>query len=331
MKKIIVFNVRDEEESLALNWAKRNNVELKIVKEQLTMDNVNLIEGFDGVSTSQNMKVPNEIYPILNKFGIKQIAQRSAGFDYYDLESSKEHGIIISNVPVYSPESIGEYAVTSALMLIRKMREIEVNTKALDFRWQPQIRAGLLQEMTVGIIGTGNIGRATANIFKGFGSKVIGYDLYPNDAAKEILEYKDTIEEVVKEADVISLHVPATKDNHHQFNDAMFKLFKPNAYLINAARGSVVNTNALMEALDKGYLAGAALDTYEFEGAYIPKDNRETGIEDPVFVKMLNHDKILFTPHIAHYTDVSVRNIMEIALNSVLEVLETGDTQNRVN
>lgn len=331
MKKIIVFNVREEEVQLAQNWAERNKVEIKIVSEQLSMENVSLVEGFDGVSTSQNMTIPNEMYAVLQGFGIKQIAQRSAGFDYYDLESAKAHDIIISNVPVYSPESIGEYAVTASLMLIRKMKEIEANTKAYDFRWQPQIRAGLLQEMTVGIIGTGNIGRAAASMFKGFGSKVIGYDLYPNDAAREILEYKDSIEAVIQEADVISLHVPATKDNHHQFNEALFKQFKPNAYLINAARGSVINTEDLMAALDKGYLAGAALDTYEFEGAYIPKDNSESGIDDEVFVKLLNHDKILFTPHIAHYTDVSVRNIMEIALNSVLDVLTTGDTKNRVN
>ena len=111
----------------------------------------------------------------------------------------------------------------------------------------------------------------------------------------------------------------------------MFKNFKPNAYIINAARGSVLDTAGLIKALNEGLLAGAALDTYENEGTYIPKDNRENPIEDELFLALLNHEKILFTPHIAHYTDVSVRNIMQIALNSVLEVLETGDTKNRVN
>ena len=331
MKKIIVFNVRDEELELTNDWAKANDVEVKIVSEQLTLENIHLVEGFDGLSTSQNMKVPAEAYPKLKELGIKQIAQRSAGFDYYDLKLAKENGIIISNVPVYSPESIAEFALTQALNLVRKTRLIEENTKAQDFRWQPAIRAGLIKEMTVGVIGTGNIGRETAKLFKGLGATIVAYDLYQNEEAKSFLEYKNSVEEVVAVSDIITLHVPATNDNHHQFNYEMFKNFKPNAYIINAARGSVLDTAGLIKALNEGLIAGAALDTYENEGAYIPKDNRENPIEDELFLALLNHEKILFTPHIAHYTDVSVRNIMQIALNSVLEVLETGDTKNRVN
>ena len=312
-------------------WAKENNVELTFVDDQLTMDNIHLVEGHDGLSTSQNSKVPNEAYPILKEFGIKQIAQRSAGFDYYDLEEAKKHGIIISNVPSYSPESIAEFAVTSALNLVRKTREIEEKTKEQDFRWQPAIRAGLVNEMTVGVIGTGHIGRVTAKLFHGFGVKIVAYDIYQNEEAKSFLEYKDSIEEVVSMSDIVTLHVPATKDNFHQFNYEMFKNFKPSAYLVNAARGSVVDTKGLIKALDDGLLAGAALDTYENESLFIPKDFSDKEIDDELFLEVLNHEKILFTPHIAHYTDVSVRNIMQIALKSVLEVLETGDTQNRVN
>ena len=331
MKKFIVFNVREEEVELTEKWAKENNVEITLADGQLSMDNIHLVEGFDGLSTSQNSKVPAEVYPKLKELGIKQIAQRSAGFDYYDLELAKANDIIISNVPVYSPESIAEFAISSALNLVRKTRLIAEKTQEHDFRWQPSIRAGLLNEMTVGVIGTGHIGRITAQLFAAFGAKVVAYDIYLNEDAKSFLEYKDSVEEVVAMSDVISLHVPATADNHHQFDYEMFKNFKPSAYLINAARGSVVHTEELLKALDDGLLAGAALDTYENEGAYIPKDNRENGIDDELFLKVLAHDKVLFTPHIAHYTDVSVRNIMNIALNSVLEVLETGDTANRVN
>lgn len=331
MYKFILFNVREEEVELTKAWAKENNVELTFVDDQLTMDNIHLVEGHDGLSTSQNSKVPNEAYPILKEFGIKQIAQRSAGFDYYDLEEAKKHGIIISNVPSYSPESIAEFAVTSALNLVRKTREIEEKTNEHDFRWQPSIRAGLVNEMTVGVIGTGHIGRVTAKLFHGFGAKIVAYDIYQNEEAKSFLEYKDSIEEVVSMSDIVTLHVPATKDNFHQFNYEMFKNFKPTAYLVNAARGSVVDTKGLIKALDDGLLAGAALDTYENESPFIPKDFSDKEIDDELFLEVLNHEKILFTPHIAHYTDVSVRNIMQIALKSVLEVLETGDTQNRVN
>lgn len=304
---------------------------MKIIDSQITPENVHLAKGFDGVTTSQNTKVSSEVYEKLNEYGIKQIAQRSAGYDYYDLDEATKNNIIISNVPVYSPESIAEFVITQALMLIRKVNEIEERTKEGDFRWQPGIREGLLGEMTVGVIGTGHIGRVAAKLFKGFGAKVIGYDLYPNDVATKYLEYKDSVEEVVKEADVVNLHVPATSDNHHQFDYEMFKQFKPTAYFINDARGAIVDTEGLLKALDDGLIAGAALDTYENEGPYIPADNRETGIDDELFQRLLDHPKVVFTPHIAYYTDVSVRNIMNIGLDSTLEVIKTGDTKNRVN
>ena len=331
MTKIAVYQVREEELPIVEKWSKDNNVEVKIIDGQLTPENVHLAKGFDGVTTSQNMKVPTEVYKKLHEYGIKQIAQRSAGFDYYDLEEATKNDIIISNVPVYSPESIAEFVLTQALMLIRKVRTIEEKTNEGDFRWQPAIRGGLLGEMTVGVIGTGHIGRIAARLFKSFGANVIGYDLYPNEEATKYLEYKDTVEELVKEADIVTLHVPATADNFHQFNYEMFKLFKPTAYFINDARGSVVDTEELIKSLDDGLIAGAALDTYENEGSYIPVDNRETGIDDGLLQRLLAHPKILFTPHIAHYTNVSVRNIMNIGLDSTLEVIETGDTKNRVN
>ncbi|NLL74324.1 MAG: D-2-hydroxyacid dehydrogenase [Erysipelothrix sp.] len=331
MKKIAVFNVRDEEIEITKKWSEKNGVELTLIEGQLSIENVHLCEGFDGLSLSQNTKVSEEVMVKLNEFGIKQIAQRSAGFDYYDLEAAKRLDIIISNVPVYSPESIAEFTIASALRLIRKLDLIDENTHQSDFRWQPSIRAGLLNEMTVGVIGTGHIGRITAKLFSAFGAKVLAYDIYQNEDAKAFLEYKDSIEDVVKEADVVTLHVPATADNFHQFNYELFKNFKASAYLINAARGSVVDTEGLLKALDDNLLAGAALDTYENEGLYIPKDNRENGIDDALFLETINHDKVVFTPHIAHYTDVSVRNIMNIGLDSVLEVITTGDTKNRVN
>ena len=331
MTKIIAFQVRDEDLPIIDDWSKENNVEVKTVSERMTLENVHLAKGFDGVTTTQNIKVPTEIYEKLHEYGIKQIAQRSAGFDYYDLEEATKNDIIISNVPVYSPESIAEFVLAQALMLIRKVREIEAKANEGDFRWQPAIRGAVLGEMTVGVIGTGHIGRIAAKLFKGFGAKVIGYDLYPNEEATKYLDYKESVEDVVKEADVVTLHVPATADNFHQFDYEMFKLFKPNAYFINDARGSVVDTKGLLKALDDGLLAGAALDTYEGEGPYVPVDNRETGINDEMFKQLLNHPKILYTPHVAYYTMESVRNMMTIGLDSVLEVIKTGDTKNRVN
>ncbi|GEK91134.1 D-2-hydroxyacid dehydrogenase [Alkalibacterium kapii] len=331
MTKIIAYHVRDEELDIIQKWEKEHGVEVKTVENQLSADNIHLAEGFDGLTTSQNKPLPDGVYETLRSLGIRQIAQRSAGYDVYDLEEATKNNIIVSNVAVYSPESIAEFTLTQALMLVRKVRRIEERKEERDFSWQPEIQGRLLGEMTVGIIGTGHIGRTAAKLFNAMGAEVLGYDIYPNDEAKEFLEYKESIEEVIKQADVVSLHMPATDDNHHQFNYDMFKQFKPTAYLINNARGSIVDTEGLIKALDDGLLAGAALDTYENESSYVPRDNRETGINDEVFNAVLDHDKIMYTPHIAYYTNVSVRNIMTIGLDSTLEVIQTGDTKNRVN
>lgn len=331
MKKIIAYNVREEELPIIKKWSNEHKVEVTVVDAQLTTKNVDLAIGHDGLTTSQNQTVPREIYEKLNEYGIKQIAQRSTGYDYYNLDAATENNIIISNVPVYSLESIAEFTLTQALMLIRKMRIIEEKTKERDFRWQPEIQASLLGEMTIGLIGTGDIGLGTAKLFKSFGAKILAYDIYPNNDATKFIEYKDTVEEVVQESDLVSLHVPGTEENSHQFDYEMFKKFKSSAYFINNARGSIVDTQAMIRALDDDLIAGAALDTYEREGAYVPMDNRETGIKDALFEQVLNHPKIIFTPHVAHYTNVSVRNIMNISLNSTLEVMNTGTTLNRVN
>lgn len=331
MTKIIAYHVRDEELDIIKEWEKENNVDVKVVSDQLNSENVHLAEGFDGLTTSQNKPLPEGIYETLHSLGIRQIAQRSAGYDVYDLEEATKNDIIVSNVAVYSPESIAEFTLTQALMLVRKVRRIEERKEERDFSWQPEIQGRLLREMTVGIVGTGHIGRTAAQLFSAMGAKVLGYDIYPNDEAKEFLEYKNNIEEIIAEADIVSLHMPATDDNHHQFNYDMFKRFKRTAYLINNARGSIVDTEGLIKALDDGLLAGAALDTYENESSYVPRDNRETGINDDLFNAVLDHDKIMYTPHIAYYTNVSVRNIMSIGLDSTLEVIETGDTKNRVN
>src|SRR5690625_1659319 len=132
----------------------------------------------------------------------------------YNLEHARKSNIIISNVPSYSPNSIAEYAVTSALQLVRKTHLIDQKMKEQDFRWQLPIIAKEIKSLEVAIIGTGRIGQIAAQIFKGFGSIVVGYDLYPSEQAKEHIEYKNSVAEAVKNADIVSIHMPATEDNY---------------------------------------------------------------------------------------------------------------------
>ncbi|HHH5066394.1 TPA: SatD family protein [Streptococcus pyogenes] len=321
--KLKLYNVRGEEAVLAKKWADDNGIEISLTESPLTPETVKEAEGFDGIANAQIGPLDDAIYPLLKEMGIKQIAQRSAGVDMYNLDLATENDIIITNVPSYSPESIAEFTVTIALNLIRHVELIRENVKKQNFTWGLPIRGRVLGDMTVAIIGTGRIGLATAKIFKGFGRKVVGYDIYQSDAAKAVLDYKESVEEAIKDADLVSLHMPPTAENTHLFNSDLFKSFKKGAILMNMARGAVIETQDLLDALDAGLLSGAGIDTYEFEGPYIPKNFEGQEITDSLFKALINHPKVIYTPHAAYYTDEAVKNLVEGALNATL-ALRTG-------
>lgn len=331
MIKILCFNANEERVPFIQQWAEKHQVHVDYTQEALTMETVEKVEGYDGITVAHVGDFDSRLYPELKKRGIKQVAQRTAGYEIFDLEEAKKHDIIITNVASYSPESIAEYTVMLALQLVRKSHLLDQKVAQRDFTWTPDIRARVIKDMTVAIIGAGHIGLLTAEIFKGFGAKVVAYDPYPREGVEHILTYCDSVEEAVSQADIVSLHMPAFKDNYHLFNEDMFKKMKDDAYLINCARGTLIDSNALLKALDNGELAGAALDVYENEAPYIPGNFHNKDIEDGLFLRILNHPKILFYHHCAYYTDVSVRNMTQFALDSCLEVIKTGDTKDRLN
>lgn len=330
MTKIMFFGTRDYEKKDALNWGKAHNVEVVTSEEILSADTVDQLEGFDGVTTMQFGKLENSVYPKLEGYGIKQIAQRTAGFDMYDLDLAKKHGIVISNVPSYSPETIAEYSVSIALQLVRKFPLIEKRVQAHNFKWAAPIMSTPVKNMTVAIIGTGRIGAATGKIYAGFGAKVVGFDAYPNHSL-DFLEYKDSVEEAIKDADIISLHVPANKESFHLFDKSMFSKVKKGAILVNAARGAVIDTPALLDAVNDGTLSGAAIDTYENEADYFTYDWTGKDVDDPTLLELIRHENILVTPHIAFFSDEAVRNLVEGGLNAALSVIETGKCDTQLN
>src|SRR5690625_1579049 len=154
-----------------------------------------------------------------------------------------------------------------------------------------------IKSLEITIIGTGQIRQITIKIFNAFGANEVKYDRYPTEAVRNYIDYKESIEEVVTNADIVSIHMPATKDNDQLFDESLFNRFKDDAVFINTARGSIVDTKALINALDSDKISGAALDTYENESTYIPKDFRSTDIQDPILIKLLSRNDVIFTPH----------------------------------
>jgi len=328
--KIIMFSAREEECIMSNEWGKRRGALIKNVSEPLTMDNINIVKGFDGLCLCQIKKIDKEIYKELNEMGIKQISSRTAGVDMFDIFEATKYGLTITNVPVYSPNAIAEYAVAASLNITRHVIQIEEAMKRQDYRWTKDILSKEIGSMTVAIVGTGRIGCIAARIFKAFGAKVIGFDLYPSDNVKDCIEYVDTLEETVKQADLISLHMPATKENYHLFNKAMFDQMKDGVFLVNTARGTIVDTKALIEALDSGKVAAAALDTYEKEGDYYTYDFSKEKVEDEILKELISRNDVLITPHTAFYTQEAVKALVEGGLDGVYDVIKNGISENKV-
>ncbi|MGN5883359.1 D-2-hydroxyacid dehydrogenase [Staphylococcus simulans] len=332
MVKIKMFNVAPYEVPAIENWAaKHDNIEVDYESGSMTKENIATVKGYDGLSLSHNGPFNSDFYPILASYGIKQIAQRSAGFDMYDLEEAAKHNLIITTVPSYSPSSIAEFAVTGALYFVRQVPLIQQRMQQHNFVWDQPLISRPVKDLTVAVVGIGRIGSVTARLFHGFGCKIVGYDPVKNPELENIVDYKDTLVEAISEADIVSLHVPGNKETYHLFNESVFEQLKDGVILVNAARGTVVETEALLHALNSNKVSGAVIDTYENEAHYYRRDFSEQTIEDENLLELIRRDDVLASPHIAFFTHEAVKNLAEGGLNSTMEVLNTGDAQHRVN
>lgn len=327
--KIIAYGIRDDEEPYLDEWVEKNNVEVTAVSELLDSTTIDQAEGFDGIVAYQQKPYTSDLFEKMNKFGIHSFSLRNVGVDNVPAEAVIQNKIKISNVPAYSPSAIAELSVTQLLALLRKIPEFEYKMNHGDFRWEPDI--GLeLNQMTIGVIGTGRIGRAAIDIFQGFGAKIVAYDVFRNPELEKAGLYVDTLEELYQKVDVVTLHVPALKDNYHMLDEKAFNQMKDGVFILNYARGTLIDTQALLNALDSGKVAGAALDTYENEVGIFDVDHKDQPIQDPVFNNLFARWNVMITPHSAFYTRPAVKNMVQIALDNNKALIEKGSSANEV-
>ncbi|MDD7305112.1 MAG: D-2-hydroxyacid dehydrogenase [Peptoniphilaceae bacterium] len=329
--KVVVFDKREDEEKLFKIWQEKNpDINLDVYSQALTMDNIDLVKGADTVCLSSVGKLDDRLYKALKDLGINVISQRSAGFDMYNLDIMNELGMKLINVPSYSPNAIGEFVVASALFFSRNLNHIYENVKNHDFRWQVPILSKEIRTLTVGIVGTGRIGRATAKLFKGLGAKIIGYDLFKSKEAEEILEYV-SLDQLYAQSDIITFHVPATDDNYHMVNEKSIATMKDGVILVNAARGTILDTKAVLKGLDSGKIKGAALDVYENEVNLVNTNKTGENINDDLLEEIIARNDIVYTPHIAFYTETALDNLVSFAIDESIKYLKTGKSDSIVN
>lgn len=328
--KFILTSVRDDEIPPIKEWEKRHQgMQVDSVKWELNMDTINQIKGYDGIAIQQRGPIDDRVYPKLKEFGFKQLTTRTAGFDNFNLTLAKENGLKVTNVPAYSPRSVAELALTHTMRLIRKLPQFDERMAQQDFRWEG-LQATEIHSLTVGIIGAGRIGGTSAQLFHALGAKVIAYDTKPNHDLDNILTFKSK-SEVLRESDVICLHVDLNETSKNLIDAAAFSQMKSTAYLINECRGPVVDTDALINALNQKQIAGAALDTLTGEEKFFNVDLRGKEISSEQLKQLRAMTNVILTPHIGFYTNIAVQNMVDISLDDVLSIVEGKNSDHIVN
>jgi D-lactate dehydrogenase len=330
--KIAFYEVEDWEEEYLKK--KLNGHVLQFSKEKLSLQKTSEIKDFDAVSVFIYSKIDEPI--ILEIPNLKLITTRSTGFDHIDLEKCKKQGITVCNVPSYGENTVAEHTFALILSLSRNMCKACIRRFEQNFSIEG-LEGFDLKGKTIGVIGTGQIGLHVIRIAKGFGMNVLAYDVRQNKLLSEVLGFEYVaLEDLLARSDVITLHVPYMKATHHLMNKDTFKLVKKGAILINTARGSIVDTEALIEALDNKILAGAGLDV--FEGEEVIKEEKQL-LYDPKNLEVLNSlvkdhillskDNVVFTPHIAFYSKEALERILETTVENIVAFV-SGKPQNVV-
>jgi len=271
-----------------------------------------------------------KVYHFVKKSNIKAVAVRSTGYDNYNLKLLKEYGIGFTNGGDYCGDAVAEHPVGVAFYVSRNLGKIQDNVQKNDFSWEMGIMSREISTMTVGIIGVGRIGSRVARLFNSLRADVIGYDIVKNKEYEKYLTYVDSVDDLLEKSDIVTLHLPFSEDLRHMANREFFQKMKDNSIFINAARGMLTDTRALLDALNSGKLWGAALDVYEKEQDFVPKNLSNENIDDEVLKELIRRNDVLYTPHSAFFTDVSIKNSIDASLNSAVEMVRTGKSKNQI-
>jgi D-lactate dehydrogenase len=316
--KIAFFSTKSYDKIYFEKYKAKSNHLFTYFEASLSESTINLTIDFDGVCVFVNDKIDKKTIENLAQNGIKLIALRCAGFNNVDLEAAKKYGIKVVRVPAYSPQAVAEHAVSLILTLNRKTHKVYNRVRESNFSLENLIGFNLYAK-TIGVIGTGQIGTAFCKIMLGFGCKVIGYDIIQSDELiAQGVKYQ-SIEQVIEQADIISLHCPLSPETQHLFNKKAFAKMKKGAMLINTSRGGLINTPDAIKALKNGHLGHLGIDVYEQEGNLFFKDLSESIIQDDVIQRLMSFPNVLITPHQGFFTDEALTQIAITTIDNITD------------
>ncbi|MGY3767063.1 2-hydroxyacid dehydrogenase [Vagococcus vulneris] len=329
--KIACYGVRPNEKPF-FEKLNKYGYDLTLIEDLLTPENGDTFKGHDAVLLRGNCTANyNNIKKMANE-GIKYVFTRTVGFNHIDLEAAADYNMKVARVPSYSPNAIAELSLTLAMMLLRSTAYTTARTARKNFKVDAQMFSKEIRNCTVGIIGTGRIGLTEAGLFNGLGAKVLGYDIFQSDAAKEVLEFKE-LDDLLKESDIVSLHVPYFPgQNDKMVNSEFISKMKDGAILINTARGELQDEEAILAGLESHKLAGFGTDVFANEQTMFFKEFADGDLLPNKTIQLLLdlYPRVLVTPHVGSNTDEALSNMIETSFENFNDILTNGETKNAV-
>ena len=327
--KIAFFDTKPYDKASFDKYGKEQGIEFKYYETKLNEDTVELASGYDGVCVFVNDTVNAAVIDRLCDLNVKLVALRCAGFNNVDMKHAFGR-IHVVRVPAYSPYAVAEHTMALLLTSIRRIHKAYIRTR--DFNFSLAGMTGFdLHGKTVGIIGTGKIGRVFLDICRGFGMKVLAYDKFPvkdldnGDTVKYV-----SLDELFVNSDIISLHCPLTEDTYHLIDNEAIEKCKKGVVILNTSRGALIDAEALLAGIKSRKVGAACLDVYEEESEFFFEDFSGHILEDDTLARLISMPNVIVTSHQAFLTEEALSNIAQTTVNNIYDALVNGQCANEL-
>ncbi len=326
--KVAVFSAKKYDREGFAQWAD-SSLQFNYIDSRLSSDSVKLAAGCHAVCVFVNDELTAAVLQQLSQMGIEMVALRCAGFNNVDLDAAKALGIRVSRVPAYSPEAVAEHTIGMMLCLNRKLHKAYNRVRDDNFALDGLLGFNLFGK-TVGLIGTGRIGLATARILRGFGCQLLCHDLAPNPLITELGGRYVPLAELYAQSSIISLHCPLTPDTKHLINHYSIGSMQDGVMLINTSRGALIDSKAVIAGLKQRKIGYLGLDVYEQEADLFFENLSEQVIDDEVFKRLLTFPNVLITGHQAFFTREALQEISQVTSDNLLAFASNTSTGNEL-
>lgn len=317
--KLFVYSMREfDEKPFFDKYSKQYEIEYAYTTQTPSLSNVELAKGYDVIDIITTV-IDKELLDKFYEVGVRCITTRTIGFDHIDTVYAKKIGMGVTNV-TYSPSSVADYTIMLMLMGLRKIKHILERAAIQDYTLKGKIGREL-PNCTVGIVGTGKIGSTVVKHLSGFGCKILMYDIYENDEVKQFGNYV-SFDNLIQESDIISLHIPATKDNYHLINADTVNKMKDGVSIINCARGSLIDSQALIDGIESGKIGFAGLDVVENEKGLYYFNKVGERLHNPKLTILRSYSNVVVSPHTAFYTEEAVSDMVENSIVGAINFMK---------